>query len=60
MGFSTDFVELKIYGAISARMLSAARLAVAVNTVSSGNGSMAGTVSDNTVFSHLIADGARK
>src|ERR1700722_1237362 len=51
MGFSIDFVGGKIYDAVSAAVLSPAQLAASVATVSSGNGIIGATVSDNTVFS---------
>jgi predicted porin len=51
MGFSLDFLGGKIDDAVSAGILSQAQLATAVTTVSSGNGLVAATVSDNTVFS---------
>ncbi len=54
MGFSIDFLGGKIYDAVSAGILSQAQLAAAVaptTAVSSGNGLIAATVSDNTVFS---------
>ena len=51
MGFSLDFLGGKINDAVSAGILSQAQLATAVTTVSSGNGLIAATVSDNTVFS---------
>ena len=51
MGFSLDFLGGKIYDAVSAGILSPGQLATAVTTVSSGNGLIAATVSDNTVFS---------
>jgi predicted porin len=50
MGFSMDFLGGKIYDAVSAAPLSQAQLAASINTVASGNGIIAGTVSDNTVF----------
>jgi predicted porin len=50
MGFSMDFVGGKIYDAVSAAALSPSQLAASINTVSNGNGIIAGTVSDNTVF----------
>ena len=51
MGFSMDFLGGKIYDAVSAGILSPSQLATAITTVSSGNGLIAATVSDNTVFS---------
>jgi predicted porin len=51
MGFSMDFVGGKIYDAVSAAVLSPSQLAASVSTVSSGNGIIGATVSDNTVFS---------
>ena len=51
MGFSLDFLGGKINDAVSAGILSQAQLATAVTTVSSGNGLINATVSDNTVFS---------
>ena len=51
MGFSLDFLGGKINDAVSAGILSQAQLATAVTTVSSGNGLIGATVSDNTVFS---------
>jgi predicted porin len=51
LGFSMDFLGGKIYDAVSSSILSASQLATAVNTVSSGNGLLSVTVSDNTVFS---------
>jgi predicted porin len=51
MGFSIDFLGGHIEDAVSASPLSASQLATAVNTVSSGNGLLSVTVSDNTVFS---------
>jgi predicted porin len=45
-----DFVGGKIYDAVSAAPLSPAQLAASIATVSNGNGIVAGTVSDNTVF----------
>ena len=51
MGFSVDVLGGKIYDAVSAGILSQAQLATVVPTVSSGNGLIAVTVSDNTVFS---------
>jgi predicted porin len=50
MGFSLDFLGGHIDDAVSASALSQAQLAASVNTVSNGNGIIAGTVSDNTVF----------
>ncbi|SHN72813.1 porin [Bradyrhizobium erythrophlei] len=50
MGLSIDFLGGKIYDAVSAAPLSQAQLAASINTVSNGNGIIAGTVSDNTVF----------
>src|ERR1700728_2657552 len=50
MGFSLDFLGGHIVDAVSASALSQAQLAASVNTVSNGNGIIAGTVSDNTVF----------
>jgi predicted porin len=53
MGFSFDFVGGKTYDAVSAAPLSQAQLAAAVapaTAVSAGNGLIAATVSDNTVF----------
>jgi predicted porin len=50
MGLSVDFLGGKIYDAVSAAPLSSAQLAASVNTVAAGNGIVAGTVSDNTVF----------
>jgi predicted porin len=54
MGFSLDFLGGKIDDAVSAGILSQAQLAAASATataVSAGNGLIAATVSDNTVFS---------
>jgi predicted porin len=54
MGFSFDFLGGKIDDAVSAGILSQAQLAAASATataVSAGNGLIAATVSDNTVFS---------
>src|SRR6202012_1442332 len=51
MGFSLDFLGGKLYDAVSAAPLSPAQLATAVTTVAAGNGLLAVTVSDNTVFS---------
>ena len=51
MGFSIDFLGGHIEDAVSSSPLSASQLATAVNTVSSGNGLLSVTVSDNTVFS---------
>jgi predicted porin len=54
MGFSLDFLGGKIYDAVSAGILSQAQLAAASATataISAGNGLVAATVSDNTVFS---------
>ncbi len=51
MGFSMDFLGGKIYDAVSAAPLSSAQLAASLSTVATGNGMLAGTVSDNTVFS---------
>jgi predicted porin len=50
MGFSVDFLGGKIYDAVSSAPLSTAQLAASIATVSEGNGIVAGTVSDNTVF----------
>jgi predicted porin len=50
MGFSLDFLGGHIEDAVSAAPLSQAQLAASINTVSNGNGIIAGTVSDNTVF----------
>jgi predicted porin len=50
MGFSMDFLGGKIYDAVSAAALTPAQLAASINTVSSGNGIIGATVSDNTVF----------
>jgi predicted porin len=50
MGFSLDFLGGKIYDAVSAAALSPTQLAASINTVSSGNGIVGATVSDNTVF----------
>jgi predicted porin len=50
LGFSMDFVGGKTYDAVSAGILSPTQLAAAVTTISSGNGLVAATVSDNTVF----------
>ena len=50
MGFSIDFLGGKIYDAVSAAALSPTQLAASINTVSSGNGIIGATVSDNTVF----------
>jgi predicted porin len=50
LGLSVDFVGGKIYDAVSSGPLSAAQLAVATPTLSSGYGQVAATVSDNTVF----------
>jgi predicted porin len=50
MGFSIDFLGGKIFDALSAAPLSQAQLTTAVNTVASGNGLLAATVSDNTAF----------
>jgi predicted porin len=50
MGFSIDFLGGKIYDAVSAAALTPAQLAASINTVSSGNGIIGATVSDNTVF----------
>jgi predicted porin len=52
MGFSIDFLGGKIYDAVSAGILSATQLS-ALNAagVAPGNGFIAATVSDNTVFS---------
>jgi len=50
LGLSVDFVGGKIYDAVSVAPLSSAQLAVAATTLSSGNGQVAATVSDNTVF----------
>jgi predicted porin len=50
MGFSMDFLGGKIYDAVSAAPLSQAQLAASISTVATGNGILAGTVSDNTVF----------
>ena len=50
MGFSMDFLGGKIFDAVSAAPLSPAQLAASIATVSEGNGIIAGTVSDNTVF----------
>jgi len=54
LGFSFDFLGGKIDDAVSAGILSQAQLAAASATataVSAGNGLIAATVSDNTVFS---------
>src|ERR1700733_11764519 len=51
MGLSVDFLGGKIEDAVSSTILSASQLSTAVNTVSSGNGLLSVTVSDNTVFS---------
>jgi len=50
MGLSMDFVGGKIYDAVSTAPLSPAQVAASIATVSNGNGILAGTVSDNTVF----------
>jgi predicted porin len=50
LGLSMDFVGGKIYDAVSAAPLSMSQLAASVTTVSGGNGIVAATVSDNTVF----------
>ena len=50
MGFSMDFIGGKIYDALSAAPLSAAQVAAAVTTLATGNGQLAATVSDNTMF----------
>jgi predicted porin len=50
MGLSMDFVGGRIYDAVSAAPLSPAQLAASIPTVANGNGIVAGTVSDNTVF----------
>jgi predicted porin len=53
LGFSIDFVGGKTFDAVSAAALSQAQLAAAVTNgtaVSAGNGLIAGTISDNTVF----------
>jgi predicted porin len=50
LGFSLDFLGGKIYDAVSAAPLSPAQLAASIVTVANGNGILAGTVSDNTVF----------
>ena len=49
LGFSMDFVGGKIYDAVSASPLTAAQ-AQAATSFAVGNGQLAGTVSDNTVF----------
>jgi predicted porin len=50
-GLSVDFVGGKIYDAVSAAPLSVAQLhTAAVNGVAVGNGQIAATISDNTVF----------
>ncbi|WP_298260153.1 hypothetical protein [Bradyrhizobium sp.] len=49
MGFSIDFVGGKVYDAVSAAPLSSAQLQAAT-AFAIGNGQVAGTVSDNTVF----------
>jgi predicted porin len=50
MGFSMDFLGGKIFDAVSAAALSQSQLSASVNSVASGNGIIAATVSDNTVF----------
>jgi predicted porin len=51
MGFSMDFVGGKIYDAVSAAPLTAAQVtAINASGLNTGLGSVAGTVSDNTVF----------
>jgi predicted porin len=51
MGFSLDFLGGKINDAVSAAPLSPAQITASINTaVAQGNGIIAGTVSDNTVF----------
>jgi predicted porin len=50
LGFSADFVGGRIYDAISVSPLSAAQVQQALG-LAVGNGQLAGTVSDNTVFS---------
>jgi predicted porin len=50
MGFSLDFLGGKIFDAVSAAPLSQAQLLASVNAVAGGNGLVAATVSDNTVF----------
>jgi predicted porin len=51
MGFSMDFVGGKIYDAVSAAPLTAAQgTAINASGLNQGLGSVAGTVSDNTVF----------
>ena len=50
MGFSMDFLGGKINDAVSAAPLSLSQLSASISTVANGNGIVAGTVSDNTVF----------
>jgi predicted porin len=50
MGFSMDFVGGKITDAVSSAALSPAQLGTSISGVASGNGIVAATVSDNTVF----------
>jgi predicted porin len=50
MGFSIDFLGGKIFDAVSSAPLSPAQLLASVTTVANGNGIVAATVSDNTVF----------
>ncbi|MGA9298702.1 MAG: porin [Bradyrhizobium sp.] len=51
MGFSIDFLGGKIYDAVSASPLSAAQVSAAnALGLATGNGQVAGNVSDNTVF----------
>ena len=51
MGFSMDFIGGKIYDAVSAAPLSAVQVsAINVSGIPVGIGSVAGTISDNTLF----------
>jgi len=52
LGFSADFIGGKIYDGVSVSPLSAAQVRQAAALgLAAGNGQLAGTVSDNTVFS---------